>query len=311
MLPAQFDYVRPADIQEAVRLLAQYGEDGKLLAGGQSLIPLLKLRFAVPRVLIDIGRLDGLGYIREQDGQLRIGAGVRQSALADDPLIRQHAPVVAAAAPQVSDPIVRNWGTLGGSLAHADPAGDMGSVMIAANAELVALSGNGERVIRARDFFDGPFTTVLRPDEMLVEIRIPKARGRSFGSYHKLERKIGDFATVGVAVSLDIDGGTCRTAGIGLTAVGPTNLEPKEAETALIDSRLDDAAVAQAAQLAAAAAQPQSDLRGSAEYKRDVVRVYVQRALQSARAGQTNSSVSSSGAEDSSTGSQNSSWGDA
>jgi carbon-monoxide dehydrogenase medium subunit len=284
MLPAEFDYVRPADTQEAVSLLSRHGDEGKLLAGGQSLIPLLKLRFAVPSILIDIGRLPGFAYVREHNGRLSVGAGTRQAQLATDPLIARHAPAVAAAAPQVADPIVRNWGTLGGSMAHADPAGDMGAVMIAADAEVVALSASGERVIRARELFDGPFATVLRPDEMLVEIRIPRATGRPFGSYSKLERKIGDFATVGVAVVLDMDGSVCRKAGIGLTAVGPTNLAAAEAETALVGSSLDDATIAEAARLAASAAHPQSDIRGSADYKRDVVRIYVQRALRAARA---------------------------
>src|SRR5947209_12890238 len=232
MLPAGFDYIRPSTLPEALEVLAQRGEEGKLLAGGQSLIPLLKLRFAVPTVLIDIGRLGGLEYVRVERDHLAIGAGTRHAYLAASPVAQQHAPAVAAAAPQIADPIVRNWGTIGGSLAHADPAGDLGSVMIAADATLVALSTRGERLIRAREFFDGPFTTTLAPDEMLAEIRVPLAEGRVFGSYSTLERQIGDFATVGVAVCLDMDDGTCRTAGIGLTAVGSTNLEPQQAEQA-------------------------------------------------------------------------------
>ena len=285
MLPAEFDYVRPTDVQEAVQALARYGEDGKLLAGGQSLIPLLKLRFATPQVLIDISRIGGLDYVRVEGDQLRIGALARHAHLATSDVVKVHAPALAAAAPQVADPIVRNWGTIGGSLAHADPAGDAGSVMIAADAEFIAVSTRGERTIRAREFFDGPFTTVLQPDEMLVEIRLPVAKRRVFGTYLKLERKVGDFATVGVAVQLDMDDGTCRQAGIGLTAVAEANLEAKDAEAALAGRRLDDGAVRAAAQLAADACDPKSDVRGSAEYKRDVVRVYVQRALQQARGG--------------------------
>lgn len=282
MLPAQFDYVRPADLGETVEALARYGEEGKLLAGGQSLIPLLKLRFASPQVLIDINRVGGLEYARVEGGQLRLGARTRQAFLASSDVVREHAPALAAASPQVADPIVRNWGTIGGSLAHADPAGDVGSVMIAADAELVALSTQGERLIRAREFFDGPFTTMLRPDEILVEIRLPLARGRLYGSYLKLERKIGDFATVGVAVQLDMDDGTVRTAGIGLTAVAESNIEAREAEAALAGQRLDEAVIAEAARLAAEAGDPKTDVRGSAEYKRDIVRVYVQRALRQA-----------------------------
>jgi carbon-monoxide dehydrogenase medium subunit len=284
MLPAQFDYVRPADLGETVEALARYGEDGKLLAGGQSLIPLLKLRFASPQILIDINRVGGLEYVRVEGGQLRIGARTSQTHLAASGVVREHAPALAAASPQVADPIVRNWGTIGGSLAHADPAGDVGSVMIAMDAELVALSQQGERIIRAREFFDGPFTTTLRPDEILVEIRLPLAHGRPFGTYFKLERKVGDFATVGVAVHLDMDDRMVRTAGIGLTAVAESNIEAHEAEEALAAKWLDDSVIAEAAELAAAASDPKSDVRGSAEYKRDIVRVYVQRALRQAAA---------------------------
>ncbi|GAC1627503.1 MAG: xanthine dehydrogenase family protein subunit M [Chloroflexota bacterium] len=282
MLPAGFDYVRPSTLPDAVQILAQRGEGGKVLAGGQSLIPLLKLRFALPEVLIDIGRLNGLDYVRVEGDRLLIGAGTRHAHLAASPVAREHAPALAAAAPQIADPIVRNWGTIGGSLAHADPAGDLGSVMIAADADFVALSTRGERRLRAREFFEGPFTTTLAPDELLVEIRVPLARGRAFGSYSKLERKIGDFATVGVAVCLDMDDGICRTAGIGLTAVGATNLEAAGAGKALAGRRLDSAVIEEASRLAAEAADPTADLRGSQEYKRDVVRVYVRRALQQA-----------------------------
>lgn len=282
MLPAGFDYVRPSSLPEALQVLAERGDEGKLLAGGQSLIPLLKLRFAAPEVLIDIGRLDGMEYVRVEDGYLAIGGGTRHAYLGASPVARQYAPALSEAAPQIADPIVRNWGTIGGSLAHADPAGDLGSVMIAANADLVALSVRGERILSAREFFEGPFTTTLEPDEILAEIRVPLAQGRRFGTYSKLERKVGDFATVGVAVCLDMDDGTCRTAGIGLTAVGPTNLEAQAAEERLQGQRLDEDAIREASRLAAEAADPSSDIRGSAEYKRDVVRVYVQRALQMA-----------------------------
>lgn len=283
MLPAAFDYVRPPGLEETLQALSEYGDDGKLLAGGQSLIPLLKLRFAVPSVLIDINRLPGMEYVRVENGRLLIGACTRQAHLAASDIVKEHVPAIAAASRQVADPIVRNWGTIGGSLAHADPSGDLGSVMIAADAEMVALSARGERTIRAREFFSGPFTTELQPDEILVEIRVPLAQERVFGTYLKLERKVGDFATVGVAVHLDING-TCRKAGIGLTGVGPTNLEARAAGELLAGHRLDDDAIKEAARLAAEAADPKSDLRGSADYKRDVVRVYVQRALRQAAA---------------------------
>jgi carbon-monoxide dehydrogenase medium subunit len=285
MHPASFDYVRPSTLGEAVQLLAERGEEGKLLAGGQSLIPLLKLRFALPEVLIDIGRVEGMDYIRLESEYLAIGARARHAQLAGSELVQRFAPAVQSAAPQIADPIVRNWGTIGGSLVHADPSGDLGAVMLAANADLVALSTRGERVIRARDFFEGPFTTALSADEILVEIRIPRASGRGFGSYSKLERKVGDYATVGVAVCLDLDGDIPRTAGIGLTAVGPTNIWAREAGEAIVGRALDADTIAEAARLAAAASSPSSDVRGSAEYKRDIVRVFVQRALRAASQG--------------------------
>jgi carbon-monoxide dehydrogenase medium subunit len=282
VLPGEFEYVRPADIGETLQALSKYGSEGKLLAGGQSLIPLLKLRFALPEVVIDINRVDGLEYARVDNGTLRIGGRSRQVMLATSDVVSEHAPLVARTAPLIADPIVRNWGTLAGSLAHADPAGDMGAVMLALHADLVALSVRGERVIPAREFFSGPFTTALEPDEILTEIRIPRAQGRPFGRYHKLDRKVGDFSTVGVAVSLDMDGNTCRRAGIGLTAVGPNNLFAPAAEAALDGQTLDDDVIREAARLAAEASEPRSDIRGSVDFKRDIVRVFVQRALREA-----------------------------
>jgi len=285
VLPGEFKYVRPADMGETLQALSQYGSDGKLLAGGQSLIPLLKLRFALPEVIIDINRVDGLEYTRVRNGTLCIGGRTRQVTLATSDTVREHAPLVSHTAPLIADPIVRNWGTLAGSLAHADPAGDMGAVMLASRAEFVALSSRGERVIPAREFFNGPFTTALEPDEVLTEIRIPRSQGRPFGRYHKLDRKVGDFSTVGVAVCLDLDGSTCRRAGIGLTAVGPNNLAAPAAEAALEGQTLDEPLIEEASRLAAAAADPRSDIRGPAEFKRDIVRVFVQRALREAMQG--------------------------
>lgn len=285
MLPGEFEYVRPANLGETLEALSQYGSDGKLLAGGQSLIPLLKLRFALPDVIIDINRVDGLEYARVDNGTLSIGGRTRQATLAASETVRRHAPLVARTAPLVADPIVRNWGTLAGSLAHADPAGDMGAVMIASRADFVARSRRGERVLPAREFFNGPFTTALEPDEVLIEIRIPRAQGRPFGVYHKLDRKVGDFSTVGVAVCLDLDGVVCRRAGIGLTAVGPNNLAAPAAEAALEGQTLDDSVIREASRLAAEASDPRSDIRGTAEFKRDIVRVFVQRALREAMQG--------------------------
>ncbi len=287
MFPSEFEYLAPATLDEALSLLAEHAEDAKVLAGGQSLIPLMKLRFAAPAILIDINGLPGLSHLQEDKrgrGFLRIGALVRNAALERSELLKARYPTMAAAAPLISDPIVRNQGTLVGSLVHADPQGDWGSVLLALEGEVVAKSATGERRIPATKFFDGPFTTVLRPDELAVEARVPAPGPRSFGTYLKLERKVGDFATVGVAVSVSTERGLVTRAGIGLTGVGPANIKAVDAEQALVGHRLTDKAIRRAAELAAAASEPRTDVRGSADYKREVVRVYVARGLHQALA---------------------------
>ena len=283
MLPAPFEYSAPHTTDEALDLLDELGEEGKVLAGGQSLIPLLKLRFASPAHLVDVNRIPGLDFIEERDGVLRIGPLFRHKAAERSLLLAQRYHVVADAAPQVADPIVRNRGTVGGSLVHADPAGDWGSVMLALDAEFVLSSKSGSRVVKARDFFAGPFTTVVQPNELLTEIRVPAARGKTAGAYLKLERKVGDFATAAVAVHLVMDDGRVRSAGIGLTAVGPQNIKAEKAEAALAGRALDDEAIKEAGALAAAAAEPKADHRGSVEYKRNIVRVFTERGLRKAR----------------------------
>jgi len=283
MLPAPFEYSAPHTTDEALDLLDELGEEGKVLAGGQSLIPLLKLRFASPAHLVDVNRIPGLDFIEERDGVLRIGPLFRHKAAERSLLLRQRYHVVADAAPQVADPIVRNRGTVGGSLVHADPAGDWGSVMLALDAEFVLSSKSGSRVVKARDFFAGPFTTVVQPNELLTEIRVPAARGKTAGAYLKLERKVGDFATAAVAVHLVMDDGRVRSAGIGLTAVGPQNIKAEKAEAALAGRALDEQAIKEAGALAAAAAEPKADHRGSVEYKRNIVRVFTERGLRKAR----------------------------
>lgn len=282
MLPAPFEYHRPASLEEALELLAEHGEDAKVLAGGQSLIPLMKLRFAAPARLIDINRLPGLDGIDEVDGSLRIGALVRHNQLAASEVIRQRYPTIAAAAPMISDPLVRNLGTIGGSLAHADPSGDLGSVMLALGATVMVRSTAGEREIGAADLAEGPFQSSLAPNELLTEIRVPSPPPRSGGTYLKLERKVGDFATVAAAIFLTLDDGAIGRAGIGLTSVGLTNLKAEAAEAALAGASPGDEAFAEAGRLAAEAAQPATDVRGSAEYKRHVVDVYVRRGLAAA-----------------------------
>ncbi|HEY8641473.1 MAG TPA: xanthine dehydrogenase family protein subunit M [Candidatus Dormibacteraeota bacterium] len=282
MFPAAFEYRSPASLDEALQLLAQHGDDAKVMAGGQSLVPLLKLRFAMPAMVVDIGRLSELTGFRSDPNQLRIGARTRHADIEFNAALRQLCPILSEAAPQIADPLVRNRGTVVGSVCHADPQGDWGSVMIALGAEMVARSASGERRIPATEFFEGPFTTVLQPDEVVTEIVIPTSGRPAAGTYLKLERKIGDFATVGVAVQVEMANGHIGRAGIGLTAVGPKNLRAAEAEQALAGKEPTDEVIAEAARLAAAAAEPKADERGSAEYKKDIVRVFVQRGLKRA-----------------------------
>jgi carbon-monoxide dehydrogenase medium subunit len=282
MFPAAFDYRAPASLAEAVDVLRERGDEAKVMAGGQSLIPLLKLRFAQPALIVDIGRLPNLAGVTRRDGHLHVGALTRHVDIERDGELKALVPILPEAAHWIADPLVRNRGTVGGSLAHADPAGDWGSVMLALNADLVAHSHAGDRVIHAADFFEGPFTTALKPDEVLTEVRIPLGAGRTAGSYHKLERKVGDFATVAVAVQVELDGNKITRAGIGLTAVGEKNTRAVDAERALAGKEATEEAFAEAGRLAAAASEPKSDVRGSAEYKKDVVRVFVQRGLRAA-----------------------------
>jgi carbon-monoxide dehydrogenase medium subunit len=282
MFPAAFDYAAPATLAEALGVLKQRGDDAKVMAGGQSLIPLLKLRFTQPALVLDIVRLPSLAGVKRVDGHLVIGALTRHVDLERDQDLAKTFPILPEAAHWIADPLVRNRGTIGGSICHADPSGDWGSVILALDAELVAQSSAGERVIKAADFFKGPFTTALRPDEILTAIRIPLGSGPAGGSYQKLERKVSDFATVAVAVQVEMDGRKVARAGIGLTAVGETNIKAVAAEKALAGQEPTDAVIAEAARQAAAAADPKDDIRGSAAYKKDVVRVFVQRGLKAA-----------------------------
>jgi aerobic carbon-monoxide dehydrogenase medium subunit len=280
MYPARFDYVAPTTVDEVLAVLAERGDEAKVLAGGQSLIPMMKLRFAFPDMLVDINRVPGLDFIDEADGQLRVGALVRHNDVVASDLVAHANHTMASAAPWISDPLVRNLGTIAGSVAHADPLGDWASVMLACGADVVARSTGGERVIPMADFITGPFTTVLEPTELVTEVRVPKYTGRGGGAYLKLERKVGDYATVGVATHLDLDGGgKVAGAGVALTSVAPNNVKAVDAEQAMMGETPSDALFAEAAELAAGAAEPKDDVRGTAEYKRDVVRVFARRGL--------------------------------
>ena len=283
MIPAAFEYHTPVSVAEATALLARLGDDAKVLSGGQSLIPLMKLRLVSPAHVVDINRIQGLDGIREADGVLRIGALTRESDLEESEIVRTRYPLLHDTCRVIADPLVRSLATLGGNLAHGDPANDHGATMLALGAEVVAVGPKSERRIPIASFFTGPFATALRPDEILVEIRIPAPLARSGGAYLKLERKVGDFATAAVATQVALSaGGTCDQVGIGLTNVGLTPIKATQAEAALKGKQPDTATITQAAELAAAAAQPSDDLRGPAEYKRDLVRVLTTRALRRA-----------------------------
>jgi aerobic carbon-monoxide dehydrogenase medium subunit len=284
MIPQSFEYCRPGTLPEAVALLEQHGDAAKILSGGQSLIPMMKVRLARPEYLIDINQIEGLQYIREQDGYLKIGALTREADLESSELIRTKYPIVLDTASMIADPQVRNLATIGGNLAHGDPANDHPATMLALGAEIIAVGPRGERKMPIKDFFLSVFTTALEPGDILTEIRIPISRGRSGGAYFKLERKVGDFATVGVAAQITVDrDGICQEAGIGLTNVGATPLKANLAEDFLRGKALDEATIKQAGQLAAKAAQPSSDLRGPAEYKISMVKELTKRALTRAR----------------------------
>jgi aerobic carbon-monoxide dehydrogenase medium subunit len=280
MIPPAFEYLRPNTLPEAIAFLQQYGDDAKILSGGQSLIPMMKFRLARPGHLIDINRISGLSYIKEEGGYLKIGGLVREAELEDSPLIRQKYPILFDTSRVIADPQVRNMATLAGNLAHGDPANDHPATMLALGAEIVAVGPQGERVIPVGNFFVTLFTTDLQHDEIVTEIRIPTPPANSGGAYLKLERKVGDFATAAVAAQVTVDqGGTCAKAGIGLTNVGATPIKAAKAEESLLGKKLDETTITQAAQLAAEAAQPSADLRGPEEYKRGLVKELTRRAL--------------------------------
>jgi carbon-monoxide dehydrogenase medium subunit len=280
MYPPRFRYEAPRTLEEALDLLHRGEGEAKVLAGGMSLIPLMKLRFASPEVVVDINNIAGLGYHREeQDGSLRIGALCRHADLERSTLLPGRQPTMAAAARLVADPIVRNRGTLVGSLCHADPQGDWASVMTALHGEVVSRGPRGTRKIAVREFVTGPFTTALAFDEIAIAALVPAAKDEPDGGYLKLERRVGDFATASVAVAIERAGGQVTRAGIALGGVGPTTIAAVDAEGALVGGELTQDRITQAADLAAQAAQPRSDHRGSAEYKRHIIHTFVTRIL--------------------------------
>ena len=286
MFPSAFEYSAPTSLEEALSKLRDVGDDGRVLAGGQSLIPMMKLRLAAPAHLVDINGIRELDYISDVNGHVAVGALTRHAGIVDSELISHTNHTVAEAAPWISDPLVRNRGTMAGSVAHCDPEGDWNSVMLAIGGSVVAQSAGGaERVIPITEFLVDFFTNSLKEGEMVTEIRIPKYTGKGGGSYLKLERKIGDYATVGVATHLQLDDAdTITDAGLALTAVYQHNLKVTEAEEMMIGERPTTELFAEAGAIAARTCEPEDNVRGPADYKRAVVAEYTKRGFASALA---------------------------
>ena len=283
MIPAHFDYVAPQTLAEALSLLADKPDDAKILAGGHSLIPAMKLRLAQPQVLIDIGRIKDLSYIREESGQIRIGATTTHYQIESSDRLKSICPLLPEAASYIGDVQVRNKGTIGGSLAHADPAADWPAVALALGAELVAASKKGERTIKADDFFVDMMTTALAPGEILREIRITLPQGKLGQAYRKVLQPASGFAVVGVAVSLTLDQkGACQSAGIGITGVASKAYRAKQVEQALAGKAIDQQLAAAAAAHATDGVSANGDLYASADYRRHLAQVYTARAIHGA-----------------------------
>ena len=283
MISAEFEYFAPKTLEEAVALLDQHPDDAKVLAGGHSLIPAMKLRLAQPQLLIDLGKIKGLSYIREEQDQILIGAMTTHYELETSVALKQTCPLLPECASHIGDVQVRNKGTIGGSLAHADPAGDWPAAIIALRAELVASGSAGEKVIAADDFFVDLLTTALFPGEILREIRVKKPAGRVGQSYQKVPHPASGFAVVGVAVTLTLSSdGTCESAGVGITGLSSKAFRAANVEGALVGNTLNEQVIADAAALAADGSDANSDLYASGEYRSHLARVYTKRAIATA-----------------------------
>jgi aerobic carbon-monoxide dehydrogenase medium subunit len=284
MIAQQFNYESPGTLAEAISLLQKHGEEAKILSGGHSLIPMMKLRFASPEYLIDINNIPGLAYIKEEAGVVKIGALTREVEIEHSDLLKKHFPIFPDVTKQIADPQVRNRGTIGGNLAHGDAANDHPAVMLALRATIIATGFDGVRSIPIDEFFFGFYQTALQHGDILTEIQIPVPPKGTGSAYHKLERKVGDYATAGCAVQITVDAkGVCTAAGIGLTNVNATPLRAVRSEQALIGKLITDAAIAEAAKFASEDCSPSSDLRGSDEYKRHCVAVLIKRMVKQAQ----------------------------
>lgn len=280
MIPANFSYSAPSSLDEALDLLEKLGDEAKILAGGHSLIPMMKLRFAEPEHLVDLANVPGLSHVSFEGDTLKIGAMAREVDLEDSEEIGKHFPIFHDAAKLIADPQVRNFGTIGGNIAHGDAANDHPAVMIALNATVEITGKEGKRTVGIDDFFYGFYATAVEEGEILTEIHVPVMSGKVGNAYHKNERKVGDYATGGVAVQLALDeSGTCTYAGIGLTNVNPTPVRASRSEEALVGTKLDDAAIETAAQYASEDCNPSADLRGDEDYKRRIIKVLTKRMI--------------------------------
>jgi aerobic carbon-monoxide dehydrogenase medium subunit len=280
MIPASFDYIAAKNLEDALSLLARHKDDAKILAGGHSLLPAMKLRLMQPKVLIDLSRIKDLSYIKEEGGQIRIGAMTTHFQIETSDLLRRACPLLPETATNLGDMQVRNKGTIGGSLAHSDPAADWPPAILALDAELIATSAKGDRTIKATDFFVEMLTTALQPGEILREIRIAAGKAKTAQAYMKVRHPASGFAVVGVAVNLSVDGGKCQSAGIGITGVSPKAYRAGKVESALKGNALDGKTLAAAAAHATDGIDVNSDLYASAEYRKQLATVYTRRALE-------------------------------
>jgi len=285
MIPSNFEYFAPTTIEEALKLIDRRGDDCKILSGGQSLIPVLKLRLAAPAAIIDIGRIKELKMIKIDGDTIRIGAGVTHAEIAANAQLKQHCPLLGLTAAQIGDQQVRNRGTIGGSLTHADPAADWPATILALGAEIVARSSSGERVIKASDFFVDIMTSAVEPNEIVTEIRVPKPAQPNRGVYLKVPQSASGFAVVGVAAQLRIANGKCEDVGIGVTGLAPKPFRAASVEAALRGQTIDEATVSAAAAKAdTEAADAMEDIHASGDFRRHLARVYARRAVQAAAA---------------------------
>ncbi len=283
MIPANFNYHKATSLKEAIALSQELGEEAKYMSGGHSLLPMMKLRFATPEHIIDISKIDGLSYIKEEGDFLKIGAMTTQTEMEHNALLKENYPIMGDAIWLTADPSVRNVGTIGGNIAHGDAANDQPALMLAMRATVVAQGADGTKSIPIDEFFHGFYMTALEPSDVLTEIQIPKAKKGSGGAYHKVERKVGDYATAGVAVHMELDdNGVCQQIGIGLTNVSAIPMRLERGEELLRGQKITDDLIAQVGQVASEDSEPESDLRGSEAYKRSIINTITKRMLNKA-----------------------------